>query len=184
MLKALPCIWKVRSCPCQTPVPWNTSSFSQLLGLLTAHWVSTVSAGQCPRGLMEGEVEAGLCLEGLLWPSFASVSSAPITSSCGTNSFPVLCGRYRRQASGSLCARRLPDLSPCLPAVCGHQLAREWTARHRETRDTAHSEHRKTAEAWETPAYSLDTNTSEGYILFCTHLLLSAVTGDFLCICC
>lgn len=78
---------------------------------------------------MEGEVEAGLCLEGLLWPSFASVPSAPIMSSCGT-AFPVLRGHYRRPASGSLCTRRLPDpFPPCLPAVCGHQLARELTAR-------------------------------------------------------
>lgn len=131
MLKASSCIWKVRSCPCQTSVLWNTSSFSQLLGLLTTHWVSTVSAGQCPQGLMEGEVEAGLCLEGLLSGLVLQASHQPQSRPpAEQTAFPVLRGHYRRPASGSLCTRRLPDpFPPCLPAVCGHQLAREWTAR-------------------------------------------------------
>lgn len=61
--------------------------------LLTASWPPDCSLSvhcQCwavPSGVYGRGSRSRLCLEGLLWPSFASVPSAPITSSCGTNSF-------------------------------------------------------------------------------------------------
>lgn len=80
-----------------------------------------------------------------------------------------------REASRSLCGRRLPDPSPSLPDVRGHQRAREWTRPpHKVKLETLptwtimkelFTRHGKGLRCGDCSTQSLDTGTSEDYVL-------------------
>lgn len=100
-----PHVWKVCSCPCQFLVVWNTSSFSQFLGLLAAETSLTEHPAPEPRSfLREREVEAGLHLTGFYSGLVLQVSHQP--QSHPPVEQPSFCG-----CSRSLRGRRQPDPS-------------------------------------------------------------------------